>query len=81
MSNDGMGFISSTSIFNLIRSEILTDFFLHHGFVIRPVADAYLGERVSFVSYTEWRNLLNPVRTTQPAYAPMKAMISAMIEP
>jgi len=31
-----------------MRSQIFPEFFLHHGFVIGPVADVHLGDGVAF---------------------------------
>ena len=31
-----------------MRSEVFAKLLLHHGFVIRPVADVHLGDRVAF---------------------------------
>ena len=36
------------SIFDPIRSQIFAEFFLHHRFVIGPVADVHLGDGVAF---------------------------------
>jgi len=36
------------SIFHSMRGQILPGFFLHHGFVIGPVADVHFGNRIAF---------------------------------
>lgn len=36
------------SIFHAMRSQIIPKFFLHHRFIIGPVADGHFGDEVAF---------------------------------